>query len=597
MNLILPVLAISIAFAASIIFVPAVRWVSFRLGKVSAPRNDRWNTRPTPTLGGVGVFLAFALALAITTLLGQGWDHLQLSLMAGSGLMFGLGLVDDLKRLTPPAKLMVQILAASAVVFFGGTINFFPWGFANSILTFLWLIGITNAINLLDNMDGLAGGIALISAGFLAYFFYRAETIPLLTVAMALCGSILGFLIFNFPPAKIFMGDSGSLFLGFTLAALAVVHRPRASEVFTVIGVPTLLFLVPIVDTTLVTITRILRGQSPVQGGTDHTSHRLIAFGLTERQAVLFLYLIGLISGITGALLEALDYDLSLLLGPVLLIVLALLAAYLGRLKVVSSITPQPSNITRIMVDLTYKRRLFEMILDFFIIGVCYYLAFWTTYSMQLDNSRLIPVLRSLPVALVGALISFVIFGVYRGVWRYVGVDDLVHYASGSVGAAVLTAVPLMISRSFRGFPHEVYFLFGVFIFLGLAASRLSFRILDGLYTRQIRRDETMSVLIYGTQDAGEMALRWILRNPDLGYRPVGFLDDDPLTWGRRIHGVNILGGREQFEAILSSRHTDGVIITAQNLLENGNAEKLLETCRKKGIWIRMLKLDFELIE
>jgi FlaA1/EpsC-like NDP-sugar epimerase len=106
-----------------------------------------------------------------------------------------------------------------------------------------------------------------------------------------------------------------------------------------------------------------------------------------------------------------------------------------------------------------------------------------------------------------------------------------------------------------------------------------------------------MHVLIYGTQDAGEMALRWILRNPDLGYRPVGFLDDDPLSWGRRIHGINILGGGDQLETILSSRQPDGVIITAQNLLENGNAEKLLETCRKKDIWVRILKLDFELIE
>jgi UDP-GlcNAc:undecaprenyl-phosphate GlcNAc-1-phosphate transferase len=597
MDLTLPVVALSIAFAASVLFVPAVRWMSFRLGKISPPRNDRWHTHATPTLGGVGMFLAFALATGAITLLGQEWNHLQLSLLAGSMLMFGLGLVDDLRPLTPPAKLMVQILAASAVVFFGGTINFFPWGFANSILTFLWLVGITNAINLLDNMDGLAGGIALIAAGFLAYFFYRSDALALLIVALAMCGSILGFLIFNFPPAKIFMGDSGSLFLGFTLAALAVVHRPRASEVFTVIGVPTLLFLVPIVDTTLVTFTRILRGQSPTIGGTDHTSHRLIAFGLTERQAVLFLYSIGLVSGITGALLEALDYDLSLLLGPVLLIILALLAAYLGRLKVVSSITPQPSNITRIMVDLTYKRRLFEMMLDFFIIGVSYYLAFWTAFNMRLDNNSIVPVLRSLPVALVGALASFIVFGVYRGVWRYVGVDDLVHYASGALGAAVLTAIPLMISRSFRGFPLEVYFLFGVFLFLGLAASRLSFRLLDGLYTRQLNRDETMSVLIYGTEDAGEMALRWILRNPDLGYRPIGFLDDDPLSWGRRIHGVNILGGGDQLETILSNRQPDGVIITSQNLLENGNVEKLLKACRKKGIWIRMLKLDFELIE
>lgn len=543
------------------------------------------------------MFLAFALALGAAAFFNPGWNHLALSLLAGSGLMFALGLVDDLKRLTPPVKLMVQILAASAVVFFGGTINFFPWGFANSILTFFWLIGITNAINLIDNMDGLAAGIALIAAGFLAYFFFRSDAYGLLLMAMAMAGSMLGFLVFNFPPAKIFMGDSGSLFLGFTLAALAVVHRPRASEVFTVIGVPTLLFLVPIVDTTLVTITRILRGQSPAQGGTDHTSHRLIAFGLTERQAVLFLYAVGLVSGLTGALLEALDYDLSLLLGPVLLIALALVAAYLGRLKVVSSITPQPSNITRIMVDLTYKRRIFEMILDFFIIGVSYYLAFWLASGLQLDNNRLIPVLRSLPVGLVGAYGSFFVFGVYRGVWRYVGINDLVHYASGAVGAAVLTAIPLMISRSFRGFQVEIYFLFGIFLFLGLAASRLSFRLLDGLYSRQLTRNDTMSVLIYGTEDAGEMALRWILRNPELGYRPIGFIDDDPLSWGRRIHGINILGGGAELESILDSRKPDGIIITAPKLLENGQAEALLDSCHKKGIWIRMLKLDFELLE
>jgi UDP-GlcNAc:undecaprenyl-phosphate GlcNAc-1-phosphate transferase len=249
------------------------------------------------------------------------------------------------------------------------------------------------------------------------------------------------------------------------------------------------------------------------------------------------------------------------------------------------------------MVDLTYKRRLFEMILDFFIIGVSYYLSFWVAYSMNLDNNHILLVVRSLPVAVVASLASFIVFGVYRGVWRYVGVDDLVHYASGAVGAAVLTAVPLMISRSFRSFPVEIYLLFGIFLFLGLDASRLSFRLLDGLYNRQLNRDKTMSVLIYGTDDAGEMTLRWILRNPDLGYRPIGFLDDDPLSWGKRIHGINILGGREQFEEILSSRQPDGVIITAQNMLENGHAEQFVKACRKKGIWIRMLKLDFELVE
>jgi UDP-GlcNAc:undecaprenyl-phosphate GlcNAc-1-phosphate transferase len=128
---------------------------------------------------------------------------------------------------------------------------------ANIILTFFWLVGITNAINLLDNMDGLASGVSLIAAGVLCYFFWRGGDDILLLLALALVGANLGFLVFNFPPAKIFMGDSGSLFLGFTLAALSIARRTQASNVFAVVGIPTLLFLLPILDTSLVTITRL----------------------------------------------------------------------------------------------------------------------------------------------------------------------------------------------------------------------------------------------------------------------------------------------------------------------------------------------------
>lgn len=590
-------LAFATSVLLSLLLVPLVRRLSFRLGRVVVPRDNRWNKKPTPTMGGIGMYLSFWAGMLVLTLIDPKTYHLSGSILVGSSLMFLIGVLDDIKPLSPPTKLVGQFLAASVLIFLGHTINFFPWQLANMLLTFVWLVGITNAINLLDNMDGLASGIAIIAAGFLAYFFNKNWNPGLLVLSISLVGAILGFLVFNFPPAKIFMGDSGSQFLGFTLAALAVVHRPRASDVFTVMGVPTLLFLLPIIDTSLVTITRLLRGQSPAQGGTDHTSHRLIAFGLNERQAVLTLYAVGLLSGVTGAVLEALDYDLSLVMVPVLVISLSLMVAYLGRLKVVSTITPARGNLARIMVNLTYKRRILEILLDFFLIGVSFYLADWTAFSLHVDTAGLALYARALPLVLAVSFISFYGLGVYRGVWRYVGVDELVRFALATLVAVAATFVALMVLFKPGTFPSEVYFLYVVFLYLGLAASRLSFTVLDRVYSRRRARTYKAGVLIYGAEDAGEIALRWILRNPDLGYEPVGFLDEDQLIWGRRIHGVNVLGGLDQLESILANKQAEGVIVASSGLLSNGNTEELLATCREQGAWVRVLRLDFELVE
>ena len=366
---------LGISFVVSLALIPVVKRICFRWGFVARPREDRWHQKSTPTLGGIAMFVGYAAALLLSGPAGE----IRWELLLGPALIFALGLYDDLRQLAPPTKLVGQILAASIVVYFGYVIDFFDWSIPNIILTFIWLVGITNAINLLDNMDGLAGGVSLIAAGFLSFFFWQAGNLALLVPSLALMGAILAFLVFNFPPASIFMGDSGSLFLGYALASISIARAPRASNVFAVMGVPTLLFLLPIIDTMLVTFTRILRGQSPVQGGSDHTSHRLVAFGLTERQAVLVLYGIALLSGIAGTAFETLDYDLSLVLVPILLVSLALLAAYLGRLKVVPAHdTPPQGAITRLVVELTFKRRILEIMLDFILISIAYYLAFWT---------------------------------------------------------------------------------------------------------------------------------------------------------------------------------------------------------------------------
>jgi UDP-GlcNAc:undecaprenyl-phosphate GlcNAc-1-phosphate transferase len=599
------------SFVAALLFtlalVPVVRWVCIRMNFVAEPREDRWHRKAMPTLGGVAIFLACLIGLTASSLVNGSGSQIRWGLLAGSAVIFLVGLYDDIKSFTPQAKLVGQILATTLVVFQGYTTNFFLPRISNNLLaqipnillTFIWVVGISNAINLLDNMDGLAGGLSFITAGILGFFFWRVNDQSLLPVAAAVAGSALGFLVYNFPPASIFMGDSGSLFLGFTLAVLAIARQPQASNVFAVMSVPTLLFLLPILDTVLVTFTRILRGQSPTHGGRDHTSHRLIAFGLTERQAVLTLYAIALISGVIAAGLESLNYWFSLVLVPFVVLSLTLLTAYLGGLKVVSTPeagTNQNRAITRFFLDLTYRRRLLEVILDFFLIAIAYYLAFLVRFGLGTRLENLEVYLRTLPIAWGGTYISFFVFGVYRGLWRYVSVDDLMKYIKAVIGGVLLMAIPILILYSSQTYPPVILIYFVILLFLGLTSSRTSFKILDRVFSPQIRGQE-QRVLICGAGDAGEMALRWILMNPEMGFSPIGFLDNDVFKAGKQIHGVEVLGDLNSLETLLDQREIDGIILTSGLVEDADLKDKVIELCRSHGRWVRNLRFEFELIE
>ncbi len=607
-----------LALALSMVFIPWVRWLSFRFGKVSQPREDRWHRTPTPTLGGVGMFAAFACVILVSWLFTGHMPPIHLEILACSALMFFLGLYDDFKRISPPTKFMGQIIIALLAIFLGFTTSFFTTKipnviiaqFPNILLTLVWIVGITNAMNLLDNMDGLAGGVSLITALFLSYFFFQGGEILLLVLTLALAGSILGFLVFNFPPAKIFMGDSGSLFLGFTLSILAIARQPKASNVFAVLGVPTLLFLLPILDTTLVTITRVLRGQSPVQGGRDHTSHRLIAFGLNERQALFVMYGVALLSGLTGVLIESRGYWVSLVMVPVLVVSLAILTAYLGRLKVVTGSQPAApaGSITRWMVNLTYKRRVFEIILDFFIIGIAFYLGVWTSLGFKMSNTHLQIILNNIPFVLICTYASFFLMGVYRGVWKYVGVTEIIRFAKASALSVLLLGSFALIFNQVFHFTFFAVIAYGLFLFLGISATRSSFKIIDEVFAPQVRGNNER-ILIYGAGDAGEMALRWMLLKPQLGYQPVGFIDNDPLMARRIIHGIEVLGGVDQLGACIQQRQVQGIIIsTLVNIdhelepqseemeILNGEVQKVLEIARAGSCWVRSLRLEFEML-
>ncbi|HBX71102.1 MAG TPA: hypothetical protein DEH25_17425 [Chloroflexi bacterium] len=588
-----------IALAFSLLLVPLVRKISLRFGLVDAPKVDRWHTRPTPKVGGIAMFAAFALAFLIAALI-EPPQEIHWALLVGSLITFSLGVLDDFKHLSPAAKLIGQIIAAAIVVFFGRNLDFFDLEILNIIFTFGWLIGITNAINLLDNMDGLAGGVALIAALALSLMFWQIGAFNLLLISLALGGSILGFLVFNFPPASIFMGDAGSLFLGFTLASLAIAQVPRASNLLAILGVPTLIFLLPILDTTMVTITRILRGQSPAQGGRDHTSHRLIAFGLSERQTVLALYGVALLSGILGTLLESIDYNISLILIPLLLLVMTLLTAFLGRIKVVKSANAaeHPGMMTRLVIGLTGRGRILEIALDLVIISVAYYLAFWLYYGFGADVISINIFVNSLPLALVAAYISFFAFGIYSGVWQYISLSDLLRFFWAVIGCGIFIGVSSVFLYPHQ-YPHTAIFLFCVFLFLGLATSRASFRFLDQLYNRQTHITEnSAAVFIFGAEDAGVMAQQWLSNQSEFKYKVAGFLDNDPFKRGRQIFGITVLGGLDDLESIIIKNPVQGIILPSDEMLTNFQASAdALKICKKHGIWLKRLRISFENIE
>lgn len=579
------------SFLLTLLSIPVVRRLATRWGCVSLPSVERWHRQPTPYLGGVAFFVGWLFPAYILS--GAPLPSLPLFFIASQ--MFLLGLYDDLYRINPATKLAGQIIAATTAVFFGYSLRFFTWPPLDALLTVCWIIGLTNALNLLDNMDGLAGGIGLIAALYLAFFFWLHTDLQHALLAGALAGAVAGFLVFNVHPASIFMGDAGSLFLGSTLSLLAVHAHGYASNIFSVVAVPTLILLVPILDTTLVTLTRLLRGQPVSQGGKDHSSHRLVILGLSETKAVLLLYGMAALSGTMALLIESLSYTLSLVVIPLVTLSLALFTAYLAQVEVVAAEEGKQKvregRLPALLVSLTYKRRLLEVILDFFIISFAYYLAFVIRFDFVLIDFNMHLYLASLPLVLTATYSAFFLFGVYRGVWRYTSLEDLVRLAKGVGGGTFLAVIAILLVYRFVGYSRVVFVLYPLFLFLGVAGSRFSFRLFALFIARPQMKG--VPVLIYGAGDGGELIARECRKNPQLRYQAVGFLDDNLYKQGQKILGLPVLGGIDRLDEILERTNVQGLLISSASVLANGNAEKARMICQERGIWIRRLRLEF----
>ncbi len=425
-----------VSFALAVAFTPVVRALARRWGFVAKPKTDRWHKRPTAMMGGVAIWMAvIATYLVFVPHTSAGWV-----VVGGASFLFLVGLVDDWLHIKPYQKLIGQVIGAATVVNYGLLL---PWTRSlsvNMIITIFWLIGITNAINLLDNMDGLATGIAAIASAFLTLnFITSGQTTEALMTGVFTAG-LLGFLVYNSNPASIFMGDSGSMFIGFFLAGAALINVAggRSRSFVPVLAVPILVLFIPIFDTTFVTILRKLSGRAASQGGRDHTSHRLVALGLSEKRAVLLLYGLAAVSGVLAIMVREVKPDVSIALLAIFTLGLTFLGVYLAGVKgydeeaEVGAARYKP--LYAFLIDFSYKRRIFEVLLDVILIT----LAYWSAYAIKFEPFSNSPAwnlfLRTLPVLVVVRLAAFLVLGVYRGIWRYTGMDDLIHFRESRRG-------------------------------------------------------------------------------------------------------------------------------------------------------------------
>jgi UDP-GlcNAc:undecaprenyl-phosphate GlcNAc-1-phosphate transferase len=320
------------ALAFALVFTPACRWLARAVGLLDRPNPRKPHERPTPLLGGGAILAAFA-AVVLTRRDARGalWG-----ILAGALMVFLLGLVDDRRGMHPWVKLGGQAVAAVVVINSGVRVSFLGDGPAGYVFTLFWIVGLTNAFNLLDNMDGLSAGVGSISAAAFAvlasrYVALGLEQFPTAIAGAALAGACLGFLPYNLAGASIFMGDAGSMPLGLILASLAAFGSWRSPTLPTSLAIPVLILAYPIFDTALVTVCRWRDGRPISQGGTDHSSHRLVNLGLRKTEAVILIYLFAASHAVTAFLVSSATLRLSLLALTLSAIILAVFGLILAR--------------------------------------------------------------------------------------------------------------------------------------------------------------------------------------------------------------------------------------------------------------------------
>lgn len=567
-----------VAFAALMSFAltrTAIR-VLARIGLVSVP--DPNHPEPVPLGGGIAVWTTVGASLML--LGGIGHDVREVALLfLGSSVLFVAGVWDDVRLLQPRTKLLIQLGAASAMVISGVT---FPLGEGLTWLavpvTVLWFVGVCNAFNLVDNMDGMLPGVAAVAALFVGLFALLTGRPETALASWIVAGACAGFLPFNLPPARIFLGDSGSMFLGFLLAGLAIGEswRGLTNLAFTILA-PTLLLAVPIFNTTFVTITRKLSGVPLSRGKADHINYRLLAHGLSRGRALLAVYVLSAVAGSLGLLVLRLAPMAYAVGAGLFLIVLMYLGAFLYQGRV-QEYYEEFDVERRAGADSPWHRWVIRVVAvagDVVLVMAGLYAAFFLRFDGEIppgQMTNLAGVLAYLIAIRVGLAL---VMGVYETQWHHGVARDALRLVAAVVLGSVMFATVLFLLRP-ASFPRSVIFIEGVLALLFFGFTRLGVRALGEVTTLDRWAREGKRTIIAGSAESAVGIYRALQMHTDRSYHVIGFADDDPKAHRSLIGGIRVLGPTARLPALARLYGADHVVIS----VPDGSQEQIRRLVR-----------------
>jgi UDP-GlcNAc:undecaprenyl-phosphate GlcNAc-1-phosphate transferase len=595
----LTALAFAIALVASIALGAAVRRFAPAIGAVVPPRPDRWHRAPTPTMGGIAIALATSIGFVVVA-----WqpsivsDLLPWTPVLGASLAMSIvGILDDRLQLSPVAKLVASLAIGAFLVFaLAGTEPDAARRALHTLIAIVWFAGVCHAFNLLDNMDGLAAGVALIAAVFFAYLLGDVLGAAIVVLLASLAGALLGFLYWNRPAARLFMGDCGSLFIGAMLAATSLVPVFGAGVSLSSPVVPIALILtVPLFDTAFVLVLRRLAGRSATKGGTDHVSHRLVSLGFSERSAVRILYLLGLVSGGVAAVMVLNDrVEPELPIVATFGVVMTLVGIYLARVPAYNAedfLALQKSSFAPFLKDLAFRWHAGQVMLDLILITVSYYVAYRLRFEGQ-DFDKFLPYfLASLPIVLGCKLAALYASGLYQRSWDTFGLRDLTVVGRGvAIGSLLSVSAAFYFYREI-GTSRVVFVLDAILLTMAIVATRVSFRMMN--LAAATRNKRSRRVLVYGAGNFGRMLVREMRANTAWNMNPVAFIDDDAAKIHRWIVGVPVRGSIDSLEVTMRQYSVDEVILSSRAI--NGSVEtRIREICARTNRPVRRLHIEIQ---
>jgi UDP-GlcNAc:undecaprenyl-phosphate GlcNAc-1-phosphate transferase len=523
--------------------------LAHKVGFLDYPSPYKLHENPTPLLGGVAVYLGFVISFSLAVFVwGISLDGNLIGIFLGSFMLVLLGLWDDKRGLSPSHKFFGQVLASLLFVIFSQRVVILTNNFLDAFILLFWIVGLINALNFLDNMDGLCGGITFIHC--MAFFVIGMLNDQMLVVliSLSLGGAVLAFLRYNFRPAKIFLGDAGSMLNGFLLACLGVLFVQKNPSHYTLL-VPVLILSYPIFDITFVTFARLREGRKFYQGGKDHSTHRMVKMGIKQEHTIWSIYSVCLALGALGILIYLFfDSPIKMLITVFIWLVLTIFGVHLQR------------NFVNI------KEKLYLIFADTILINGCFLFFFWLKFESGLfPNQVFIPLSEYIAPAIwitIYWLNLFAILGRYEASGD-VRLSDEIKAIAKSIGAGVIIFLILTLNPDYLATKPWILlsiYSFSLLIFLGIGRGSFIL-ILRKLYARgrSLRR-----AIIVGTKENARKLFEKTISNPKYGYKIVGFVAEDEGDLKQNPSGLKVLGDIDNLDQIARENKIRDILIALQ---------------------------------